>query len=252
MDTYSSEKLLAFFYPLIIFMSILCCITSGIAWVHWRHVLNACPITNCGCFLNGHSTYNEFEGGHIAYCHFATYGLILPLFFAVILGIYHVYRVCMGTGKRKQGVTTLRQRSGDMIVVTTESEMTNNGISPYYWTPAAVISCVMFLYTLVHASIFTDGYKTTCEQYRLTLLKELQGVGHIVGIIKGRLSCGSVFDFMDFLVRSDRYERRRYGQIHTATCLYFALIGTWMAVFAWLCISIINIVQSRRSKHARM
>lgn len=110
MSQYGAEKALAFFYPLVMITSVICCITSAVAWTHWRYVLNACPDTNCGCFLHGRSTYTSFEGGHIAYCHYATYGLVLPLIFAVIFGLYHVYRICMGTAKRKSGTTTIRQR----------------------------------------------------------------------------------------------------------------------------------------------
>lgn len=108
--SYGAERSLAYLYPLVIASSIICCVTSGTSWSHWRYVLNACPETNCGCYLHARSTYTSFEGGHIAYCHYATYGLILPLLFCTVLGIYHVYRVCLGTGKRKSGTTTIRQR----------------------------------------------------------------------------------------------------------------------------------------------
>lgn len=108
--SYRTEKQLSLLYPLIIGTSVSCCITSAMAWNHWKYVLNICPLTNCGCFLYGRSTYNMFEGGHISYCHFATYGLIIPLVLSIFYGIYHGYRICMGTAKRKSAATTLRQR----------------------------------------------------------------------------------------------------------------------------------------------
>ena len=110
MDQYSAEKGLAIFYPIVIALSFICSVTSAIAWTHWKYVLDACPETNCGCYLYGRTTYTYFEGGHIAYCHLAVYGLILPIIFGVIFGCYHVYRVCMGTGKRRSGKTHIRQR----------------------------------------------------------------------------------------------------------------------------------------------
>lgn len=252
MGQYAAEVALAYLYPTVMLTSAICCITSGVAWAHWRYVLNACPETDCGCVLHGRTTYLSFEGGHIAYCHFATYGLLLPLLFAIVLGIYHVYRVCMGTAKRKSGTTTIRQRSGDMIVVTTESELSDNGISPYYWIPALTIAGIMAVYTLVYASIFTDGFEVTCKQYREALLKEIQGVGNIVPVIKGRLSCAAVFDFMDYLVESVSWERRRYGRINTAVCLYMGLISAWLAVFAWIGIIVINTVQMKKTRGARV
>ncbi|XP_030564275.1 uncharacterized protein LOC115765042 isoform X3 [Drosophila novamexicana] len=250
--SYSAERALSYFYPFIILTSLICCITSAVAWTHWRYVLNACPDTNCGCVLHGRTTYNSFEGGNIAYCHYATYGLILPLIFAVVLGVYHGYRMCIGKGKRKAGTTTIRQRSGDMVVVTTESELTPDSLSPYYWLPATVISVIMAVYQLIYAAIFTDGFEVTCKQYRESLLKEIQGVGNIVPVIKARLSCAAVFDFMDYLVESISYERRRYGRINTAACLYFTLVLAWFALFAWIAICVINIVNLRRTRAARV
>ncbi|XP_073818872.1 uncharacterized protein [Musca autumnalis] len=250
--SYSTERSLAFLYPLVIVSSIVCCVTAGIGWSHWRYVLNACPETNCGCYLHARSTYTSFEGGHIAYCHYATYGLILPLLFCTVLGIYHVYRVCLGTGKRKAGTTTIRQRSGEVVVVTTESEITDNGISPYYWLPTSIIASFMALYTLVYASVYTDGFEVTCKQYREALLKEIQGVGNIVPVIKGRLSCSAIFDFMDYLVESISYERRRYGRINSSICFHMTLIFAWLAVFGWIAIAAINIVQTRITKAARV
>ncbi|XP_014095499.1 uncharacterized protein [Bactrocera oleae] len=250
--SYGAEKTLAYLYPLIIGTSVICCITSGVAWAHWRYVLNACPESNCGCILHGRSTYSSFEGGHIAYCHFATYGLIFPLLFAIVLGIYHAYRICMGTTKRKAGTTTIRHRTGDMIVVTAESELTHNGISPYYWTPAAGISCVMAVYTLIYAAIYSDGFRVTCKQYSESLLKELQGAGNIVPVIKGRLSCDAIFDFMDYLVESISYERRKYGRINTGACLYMTLICSWLTVIFWIMITVVNVMQARRTQSARV
>jgi len=139
-----------------------------------------------------------------------------------------------------------------MIVVTTESEMTDNGLSPYYWTPAITISLIMGVYTIVYASVFTDGFEVVCKQYREALLKEIQGVGNIVPVIKSRLSCAAVFDFMDYLVESISYERRKYGRINSAVCFYFTLICSWLACFGWIVISIINLVQGRKTREARV
>lgn len=163
-----------------------------------------------------------------------------------------------------------------MIVVTAESELTPDGLSPYYckfvlWSlpicaslltydsfgsflglPATVISVIMAVYQLIYAAIFTDGFEVTCKQYRESLLKEIQGVGNIVPAIKARLSCAAIFDFMDFLVESISYERRRYGRINTAACLYITLILSWFILFAWIIISIINVVNLRRTRSARV
>lgn len=139
-----------------------------------------------------------------------------------------------------------------MIVVTTESELSDNDINPYYWLPTSIIACFMALYTLVYASIFTNGFEVTCKQYREALLKEIQGVGNIVPVIKSRLSCSAVFDFMDYLVESISYERRKYGRINSSICLHLTLIFAWIAVIGWITIATINIVQTKRTKPARV
>lgn len=110
MDPQRSEKLLAYFYPLIIAFGFLCSITSAIAWNHWKYVLDTCVERNCGCILNGVSTITYFTGGHVAYCHFATYGLLISIAVAVLLGTYHVWRVCMSTGNRRVSRHSVRQR----------------------------------------------------------------------------------------------------------------------------------------------
>lgn len=139
-----------------------------------------------------------------------------------------------------------------MVVVTTESELTDNDISPYYWLPTSVIAALMAVYSLIYAAIFTDGFDVTCKQYREALLKDIQGVGNIVPVIKSRLSCYAIFDFMDYLVESISYERRRYGRINSSICFHLTLIFAWIAVFSWIAIAIINILQTRRTRAARV
>lgn len=105
---------------------------------------------------------------------------------------------------------------------------------------------------MIYAAIFTDGFEETCKNYRESLLKEITGFGNIVPVIKGRLSCSAVFDFMDYLVVTVSYERRKYGRINSSICFYMTLIFAWFAVFGWIVIAIINIVQAKKTKAARV
>lgn len=104
------EKLLAIFYPLIIACGFVCSVTTAVVWNHWKYVLDTCVEWNCGCILNGISTLSYFNGGHVAYCHWATFGLILSMVVAIVFGIYHVYRVCMSSGKNRRGQHSVRQK----------------------------------------------------------------------------------------------------------------------------------------------
>lgn len=80
--------------------------------------------------------------------------------------------------------------------MTTRTELTDDSVSPYYWIPASTVSVIMTIYTIVHASIYTDGFLRSCKQYRYELTKYMQATGNLVGAIQGRISCASVFDFM--------------------------------------------------------
>lgn len=110
MNQYVAEKLLAIIYPLIILFAFICSICSAITWNHWKYVLDVCIERNCGCILFGVSTPSFFTGGHVAYCHLSVYGLIFPILVGIILGSFHLYRVCMNKGKSRSGTTTVRQR----------------------------------------------------------------------------------------------------------------------------------------------
>lgn len=107
---YDQEKLLAIFYSLVVGCSFVCSVTTAIAWHHWKYVLDTCVDLNCGCVLNGLSTITYFTGGHISYCYFASFGPALPVLMAAIFGCYHVWRVCMSSGRTRRGRQTVEQR----------------------------------------------------------------------------------------------------------------------------------------------
>lgn len=111
MDQHSAESKLSKGYPIIVGAALICSICSAVVWNHWRWVLDLCRYdTNCGCILYGESMSTQFIGGHAAYCYWITYGPLLPLIFAVILSLFHGFRVCFGKGKSRSHTTTLRQR----------------------------------------------------------------------------------------------------------------------------------------------
>lgn len=111
MDPFKSEKWLAYFYPIIIALGFVCSVTSAVAWHHWKYVLDTCIEVNCGCILNGVSTLTYFYGGHVAYCYWATFGLVVSMFVALIFGSYHVFRVCISSGRsRAISSHSVRQR----------------------------------------------------------------------------------------------------------------------------------------------
>lgn len=247
MNQNKSEKYLSICYPLLIVFGLVCLITSAIAWNHWKYVLDTCVERNCGCILNGVSTITYFTGGHIAYCHYATFALILSVGASVVFGSYHVWRTCMTTDVRKASRHSVRQRSGEMIIMTAQSEIDDNEISSKYWTVAAIVSGFMILYTLIHAIIYIDGAWQSCKQYRNELIKYMHATGTLVNAVQGRISCNAVFDFMDYLFADVSYDRRRIDRIDTAWCLNLAITSSVGTFVLWCCICFINIVQMRRT-----
>lgn len=137
--------------------------------------------------------------------------------------------------------------------MTTRSEVSNdNDVSPYYWIPAAVAAGIMIVYSLVHASMFLDGFLYSCRQYRNELIKYMRASGPMVLAVQGRITCASVFDFMDYLHPDVSFERRRIDRINTSICLLLGLITTWLTVILWIAVFIINVIQARRSRTLRV
>lgn len=247
MNQNKSEKYLSICYPLLVVFGLMCLITSAVAWNHWKYVLDTCVERNCGCILNGVTTISFFTGGHIAYCHYVTFALLLSIAAALVFGSYHVWRSCMSNDVRRVSRHSVRQRSGEMIIMTAQSEIDDNEISSTYWTVAAMVSGFMILYTLIHAIIYIDGAWESCKQYRNELVKHMSGTGTLVSALQGRISCNAVFDFMDYLFADVSYDRRRIDRIDTSWFLNLAIASSVGSLVLWCCICYINIVQMRRT-----
>lgn len=249
MNQKKSENLLIYIYPVIVVLGIVCVISTAIAWNHWKYVLDTCVERNCGCILNGVSTITYFTGGNIIYCHYGAFALLLSIAVAVVFGSYHFWRVCMlKSGGRRVSRHSVRQRSGEMIMMTARSEVDEDDISSAYWTTVAFVSGFMILYTLIHVIIYVDGAWQSCRQYRNELIKYMHATGTLVTAVQGRISCNAVFDFMDYLFADVSFDRRRIDRIDTSWCLNLAIISSMGSFILWCSVFYINIVQARRSK----
>lgn len=128
----------------------------------------------------------------------------------------------------------------------------DTGISPNYWIPASIVSCIMLVFTIAYAGIYLDGFLQSCRQYRSQLIKLMHAAGPMVGAIQGRVSCSAVFDFMDYLHPDPSFDRRRIDRISTPACLIIGLIAAWLSVASWLVIAIVNIIQARHTRKLRV
>lgn len=136
--------------------------------------------------------------------------------------------------------------------MTTKTDVEEDDISPYYWIPASVIGSLMAVLTLVHAAMYLDGFLTTCKQQRNELIKYMQANGSLVPIIQSRISCSSVFDFMDYLHLDVSFDRHREGRINTAAALIIGLVCSWICVGLWIWTVVINAKRARASKDLRI
>lgn len=143
-------------------------------------------------------------------------------------------------------------RSGEVIVMTARSEITDDEISPQYWIPATIASGIMVLFSLIHAVMYIDGAWQSCRQYKNELIKYMHATGPLVAAVQGRLSCAAVFDFMDYLHPDVSFDRRRYDRINTAWCLILALLATCITFALWCGVFFINVVQARRTSKVRV
>lgn len=117
---------------------------------------------------------------------------------------------------------------------------------------SSIVNAGLFIYALVFASITTDGFLYTCTQYRSELVKLLIAAGPSVEVIQGRLSCGAILDFMDYLHHTAVQMRQRYYRIDTAATLIIGLVASWMCVISLLLITVISVIQSRRNSRVNI
>lgn len=75
-------------------------------------------------------------------------------------------------------------RSGEMIIMTTRSEVDDDEISPGYWIPSTFVSGFMVLYCLVHAIVYIEGAWQSCHEYRIELIKHMSAHGNLVQAVQ--------------------------------------------------------------------
>lgn len=117
MDQYKLEKLLFIFFVFISCGSVITTICSGIAWNHWKEVLDKCTFPewarhhdNCGCILFGKKFDSGFRGGAISNCYYVTFAPLLTAVFLAVLAGYHCVRVFINKkGKPNHNVMVERR-----------------------------------------------------------------------------------------------------------------------------------------------
>ncbi|KAJ8733849.1 hypothetical protein PYW07_014400 [Mythimna separata] len=256
MNQYQTERRLCWSYLFVavfLAVSVLC---IGIPYNHWRTTLDVCPggyfeNTNCGCILYGVSTFAYFNGGRNAYCLYAVFAPLPVIVYAVVMALFHMYRVCINNiGQYEdEKSTTMEEIEGESIVVSTRTRVSRSNDSVIYcWIPTSCIAAIFAVYSLVHAAILTDGFIKTCTQYRGYLVRELRATGDHATAIHFRLACQAIYDFMDY-IQKDAPNSRRGDFINTGVALQLAIITAWAAVGIWVAIVVFTAVRAFKERH---
>lgn len=74
----------------------------------------------------------------------------------------------------------------------------------------------------------------------------------MVGVIQSRLTCGAIFDFMDYLHEDLSFERRRDYRINTSIPFILAVAAAWVSVACWIGILILNYLKYKQTNRVRI
>lgn len=256
MGLHIQEKRLAFLYSAAALLSLVTIICSAVPWNHWEEILDTCLSVRCGCILCGTQTFYTFNGGNISMCYFTTLASVPAFIMAIIMSVYHGYRVCMFSSDADNTTTRMTRRNGDVAVITARTKRVADNPGYICWTGLVILSCAIGVLLIINAGILTYGYYSTCREYRQGLSKNSQITGQMAAAINVRLSCGAIFDFMDYLEPVTRpFQRKEYVNydhpheerdfqrgpfINTGLSLQIAISSAWMNCVVWIVIFVSN------------
>ncbi|XP_017798104.1 PREDICTED: uncharacterized protein LOC108579162 [Habropoda laboriosa] len=265
MNEEQAERILSVLYisSAILSVTSLTCLVT--VWQYWAWSLDVCISIDCGCILYGINTFSTFMGGDVKLCHFGVYGLIPAILIGLCFGGYHGYRCCIDRNLEEpvRIYEDVRRNLniGD-VAPTTATATTTTTITPAavptmlvirpkrrtpykQWIPGVFLTILLCCLSLAHAVVTTDGYYKTCEQYRKRLIQVLGSAGREAEVLHDRLSCGAIFDFMDYL-QSDVSNWKHGKEIDTGFALRLAIISTWFNFLTWTFAFLLNVIMARK------
>lgn len=124
---------------------------------------------------------------------------------------------------------------------------TTDPLPRLFWIIHATLTVFFTLYTLVHFSIFIDGYLSTCSQYKRTLERLIGLHGTAIPVIHRRLSCTAIFDFMDY-IQPDSAHGYREGFINTGIDLSIGIVASFFSWVSFLYASYLNVRMARNKE----
>ncbi|XP_076628351.1 uncharacterized protein LOC143345278 [Colletes latitarsis] len=245
MKEWRAEFILCVLYVSSAIFSVTSLISLVTVWQYWAWTLDVCISIDCDCILYGINTFSTFMGGDAKLCHFGVYGLVPAILIGLCLGGYHGYRCCINRNLAEP-VRIYDDSKRSLNNVQTTVVVRPKRRTPYkQWIPAVFLAILLCCLSLAHAVVMTDGYYKTCEQYRRRLIQLLSSTGREAEVIHHRLSCGAIFDFMDYL-QPDTTDWQRDRQIDTGFALRLSIISTWLNVCTWVFAFLLNVTMARK------
>lgn len=246
MNSRQAELRLTILYTVSMVFSVTSVVSFVTTWQNWIVTLDGCIDVDCGCILYGINTFRTFLGGDEKLCHFAAYSLAPIIIISLCLGAYHGYRCCIHKNlddpkriNRGQIHDDDRRNLNGHVVMAVKKR-----VAFKLWMPIGFLAAFVCCLSLAHAVVITDGYYKTCEQYRRNLIQMLNSGTRESEAIHNRLSCGAIFDFMDYLQPDKNHWRRT--EMNTGLALQLAICMSWFNFFAWLTACSMNFIMARK------
>lgn len=248
-----SERRLTVIYFVCAALSTIGLITTAVVFGYWHDTLNICQgqeelgYRHCGCLLYAKSTFRLFIGGDTVICHFVEYSNVPGIVIGLTLGVWHWYRTSFILNKIPKS-----KRKRRPIARNNDNEMDNNvavvqkpsTYATVTWLFCAFILLLTALMCLTSAILLTDGAMKACGEYRQNIVETIHADSNMAVLIKDRLFCNAVFDFMDYL-QPIKY-RFSANFINSGAAIYVALFTMWFAALGWVSSTIICMYEAFR------
>lgn len=219
------------------------CTVVTIVWRYWKDVLNTCMnnVQCNNCILYATTLSRTVSGSDTALCKYVAFVPVPIVVWAVIIGSYHGYRACH-VGRRKHSAQRRQSATFGSGVNRLPSQRHNSLCYSSLFLIAVIISIISIAISIA----VTHGYYSTCASYKTAVVKYLSASGNLAAMVQERMTCGTVYDFLDYIQPDPDYLeiklRRGTYIINTGLLLQLAIISSWLSVLAWVVIAVLNAI----------
>ncbi|XP_025207272.1 uncharacterized protein LOC112603073 [Melanaphis sacchari] len=214
-------------------------------WSYWYFELDAdcTQARDCKCLLFGTSfAGGGFVGGDRFACLYVTYSLLASAGLAACACAYHGCRALFCRHHQHHQPIRSAAHTGPENGTSgrRSPQIQMSGLTMCF----AIILAVMALNMFIASIVLSNGYISTCLQYVHRVKSFLMVSGNMVELITNRMSCATIYDFMDYLQPPSRqvtYElihrhktNPRDSVINTSALLMISIVLSWLNTLIWI------------------